>query len=91
MGAFFVALICCGATLCFVYASGIDIKSPIAPVVGGIIGFACGLLEFSILAGVVDSGIATTFVCLAEDPAALARTKPELYKQIQEAYPQVML
>ncbi|KAF9116442.1 putative choline transporter, neither null mutation nor overexpression affects choline transport [Mortierella sp. AM989] len=28
---------------------------------------------------VIDSGCATTFVCLAEDPAALARTKPATY------------
>jgi hypothetical protein len=49
------------------------------------------MFQFTILAGVIDSGVTTTFVCLAEDPAALARTKPELYQQIQQVYPQVML
>ncbi|KAF9384967.1 putative choline transporter, neither null mutation nor overexpression affects choline transport [Podila verticillata] len=39
---------------------------------------------------VIDSGVATTFVALAEDPAALARTKPELFRKIQETYPEVV-
>ncbi|KAF9413483.1 putative choline transporter, neither null mutation nor overexpression affects choline transport [Podila epigama] len=39
---------------------------------------------------VIDSGVATTFVALAEDPAALARTKPELFAKIQETYPEVV-
>jgi hypothetical protein len=90
IGGFFVALVSCGATLCFVYGSQIHVQAPIAPAIGGIIGFLSGLIQFSILAGVIDSGVATTFVCLAEDPAALARTKPELYQKIQEVYPQVL-
>ncbi|KAJ3125696.1 putative choline transporter, neither null mutation nor overexpression affects choline transport [Nowakowskiella sp. JEL0407] len=49
-----------------------------------------GLSEFGVLNTVVDSGVVTTFVCLAEDPAALARTKPELYYKIQEVYPSVV-
>ena len=36
---------------------------------------------------VIRSGVVATFVCLAEDPAALARTKPELYNQIVSRYP----
>ncbi|TPX31288.1 hypothetical protein SmJEL517_g05328 [Synchytrium microbalum] len=54
-----------------------------------IICFFIGFSEFSILAEVINSGVVTTFVCLAEDPNALARTKPELYEAIRETYPQV--
>jgi hypothetical protein len=50
-----------------------------------------GIGEFSILASVIDSGVVTTFVCLAEDPEALARTKPELYQKIQQVYPSISL
>lgn len=52
--------------------------------------FLIGIAEFAILSVVIDSGVATTFVCLAEDPLALARTKPELYQQVQQSYPQVL-
>ncbi len=57
----------------------------------GLIGFFIGLIEFSIMANVIDSGVVTTFVCLAEDPQALFQTKPDLYHKIQEVYPQVIL
>ncbi|KAI8354701.1 plasma-membrane choline transporter-domain-containing protein [Mortierella sp. GBAus27b] len=39
---------------------------------------------------VIDSGVVATFVCLAEDPAALARTKPELFEQIRLTWPEVV-
>ncbi|KAI8821083.1 plasma-membrane choline transporter-domain-containing protein [Fimicolochytrium jonesii] len=48
-----------------------------------------GASEFFVMSNVIDSGNVTTFVCLAEDPAALQRTKPELYESIRQAYPQV--
>ncbi|KAJ3291793.1 putative choline transporter, neither null mutation nor overexpression affects choline transport [Borealophlyctis nickersoniae] len=54
-----------------------------------LISFFIGFSEFSILSDVIDSGAATTFVCLAEDPEALRRTKPELYEAIRQVYPQV--
>ncbi|KAI8895526.1 plasma-membrane choline transporter-domain-containing protein [Globomyces pollinis-pini] len=60
-------------------------------VIFGLIGLFVGITEFSVLAGVIDSGVITTFVCLAEDPQALAQTKPDLYRKIQEVYPQVIL
>jgi len=43
----------------------------------------------SIVGMVVISGQKTLFVCLAEDPAALARTKPQLFEKFKEVYPQV--
>ncbi|TPX60803.1 hypothetical protein PhCBS80983_g01548 [Powellomyces hirtus] len=50
-------------------------------------GFIAGLLQFWVLAEIVRSGVATTFVCLAEDPVALRRTKPQLYQQFMDSYP----
>jgi hypothetical protein len=44
-----------------------------------------------VVTGIIESGTATTFVCLAEDPAALARTKPELYNQFRSVYPNIAL
>ncbi|KAF9199065.1 putative choline transporter, neither null mutation nor overexpression affects choline transport, partial [Haplosporangium sp. Z 27] len=41
-----------------------------------IVGFIMGLQIVFTVGTVIDSGVVTTFVCLAEDPAALARTKP---------------
>ncbi len=46
-----------------------------------------GATEFAILAEVIFSGLAATFVCLAEDPAALQRTKPLLFQKVAEVRP----
>jgi hypothetical protein len=46
---------------------------------------------FGIMASVIESGVATTFVCLAEDASSLRRTKPELFEKISQVYPQVIL
>lgn len=54
-------------------------------VVGALIGGQC----MSIIVSMVISGVRTTFVCLAEDPASLARTKPDLYNKFRETYPSV--
>ncbi|KAF9210083.1 putative choline transporter, neither null mutation nor overexpression affects choline transport [Haplosporangium sp. Z 27] len=52
--------------------------------------FAMGFQMLYTAGAVIDSGCATTFVCLAEDPAALARTKPELFEQIRATWPAVV-
>lgn len=44
--------------------------------------FLIGASMFSTISTVISSGVATTFVCLAEDPDALRRTKPELYEKV---------
>ncbi|KAF9999492.1 putative choline transporter, neither null mutation nor overexpression affects choline transport [Entomortierella chlamydospora] len=48
-----------------------------------------GAVMMSVPNGVIDSGVTTTFVALAEDPQTLYRTKPELYHAIAESYPDV--
>ncbi|KAI9256456.1 plasma-membrane choline transporter-domain-containing protein [Phascolomyces articulosus] len=52
--------------------------------------FLIGSSMFSSIATVISSGVATTFVCLAEDPDALRRTRPELFEKIRETYPRVV-
>ncbi|CAG8481696.1 17037_t:CDS:2 [Dentiscutata heterogama] len=49
--------------------------------------FIIGFQMLSIIGSVIFSGAATTFVCLAENPDALARTKPDLYNEIIGTYP----
>src|SRR3954469_20623626 len=46
------------------------------------LGFIVGFQMMTIMGSVILSGTATTFVCLAEDPDSLARTKPELYDAV---------
>ncbi|KAG0353897.1 plasma-membrane choline transporter-domain-containing protein [Gamsiella multidivaricata] len=48
-----------------------------------------GAVMMSVPNNVIDSGVTTTFVALAEDPQTLYRTKPDLYHAIAEHYPQV--
>ena len=38
---------------------------------------------------VVDAGVATVFVCFAEDPSAFQRTHPELFTPLLEAWEQI--
>lgn len=45
--------------------------------------FLIGSSMFSTIATVISSGVATTFVCLAEDPEALRRSKPELFEKVK--------
>ena len=89
MGAFSIALLCAGFACAVVAIIPNISKDVVVYVFAGIFAFLIGLIEFSVLAEVINSGVATTFVCLAEDPAALQRTKPELYEKIRQTYPQV--
>ncbi|KAG0296120.1 putative choline transporter, neither null mutation nor overexpression affects choline transport [Linnemannia gamsii] len=50
-----------------------------------------GVAMMSIPNNVIDSGVTTTFVALAEDPQTLLDTKPELYHAIADKYPEVSL
>ncbi|KAF9159915.1 putative choline transporter, neither null mutation nor overexpression affects choline transport [Actinomortierella ambigua] len=55
-----------------------------------VMAFVMGLQMVFTVGTVIDAGTATTFVCLAEDPAALARTKPELFEMIRVTWPAVV-
>lgn len=53
--------------------------------------FVIGLASSMIMMTTVSSAVSTTFVCLAEDPAALQRTKPELYNLIASTHHNIAL
>jgi len=55
-----------------------------------LLAFIVGLQMMWTVSSVIRSGVATTFVALAEDPQALARTKPELFEKIRQTYPGVV-
>jgi hypothetical protein len=91
MGGLFIGLLTGGVGCLVVYLSPTIPNDAIYFLVIGFSGLFIGLVQFSVIAGVIDSGVVTTFVCLAEDPQALAITKPGLYREIQKVYPQVVL
>jgi len=52
----------------------------------GIGGFLIGIVLVGQVLFVIDSGVATIFVCFAEEPHALSQTKPALYQIFKETY-----
>lgn len=48
------------------------------------VGFVIGFTIARTITTVIQTSIITLFVCLADDPATMARTKPELYQLIHE-------
>jgi hypothetical protein len=55
-------------------------------VIGFVSAFIAAVIQFSVLAQVISSGTATTFVCLALDEKALERTKPMLWAAFLGTY-----
>jgi len=55
-----------------------------------VIAFLIGLSLMSLVGGVIESGTATTFVALGEDPQALARNQPELFEKIRQTWPRIV-
>ncbi|KAI8906684.1 plasma-membrane choline transporter-domain-containing protein, partial [Gorgonomyces haynaldii] len=93
-GGFFCGILTAAISFAYLAAAQYNVKdgsNTVLYIIVVLIGFFIGIAEFSIVASVIDSGVTTTFVCLAEDPAALARTKPELYQEVQKVYPNVVL
>jgi len=89
MGAILVGIIT--ALLSFIYINLLHrIEEGFTPLVV-FLGFIVGFQMMTIMGSVILSGTATTFVCLAEDPDALARTKPELYDAIRATYPRFVI
>lgn len=69
----------------------LGVEEAVIYVVFGIIAFLFGYMVFAVVAQVINSGVATTFVCLCEDPDALRQTKPELWDKVKETYPSMVL
>ncbi|CEP12232.1 hypothetical protein [Parasitella parasitica] len=90
MGGLLVGVLC--GLLGFIY---LEVANPIWNRNGGMtpvvimVCFLIGASMFSSIATVISSGVATTFVCLAEDPEALRRSQPGLYEKIRETWPRI--
>ncbi|KAI8076284.1 plasma-membrane choline transporter-domain-containing protein [Thamnidium elegans] len=90
MGGLLVGVLC--GLLGFIY---LQLSRPVYNQDGGMtpvvimMCFLIGSSMFSTIATVISSGVATTFVCLAEDPEALRRSKPELFEKIRETWPRI--
>ncbi len=54
-----------------------------------LLAFAIAASIFTIMTTTISSGVTATFVCLAEDPATLARNQPKLFGRLQATYPEV--
>jgi len=87
------ALICGGLnTLCgfaLAYAFGVLVESgsiSTAGLIWGGLGFLIGWVMAIGALSVIASGVSTIFVCYAEDPEALARSKPDEYNCLTVAF-----
>jgi len=49
--------------------------------------FFVGFLLFLVSIEVIDSGVATIFVCFAEQPEKLKESSPRFYLKFQETFP----
>lgn len=87
IGALLVGLVCAG--LGFLIAK--EFVETNQAIFVSLISFLIGFFFMSLVTQVIESGTATTFVCIAENPHAISQTKPELYQKIRETYPEVML
>jgi hypothetical protein len=76
---------CTCATVAFVVARIFGEKI-IAAAVTSYVTFFCSAIVCFLVLEILQSGATTTMVCLAEDPGTLARTKPELYGELANAY-----
>jgi len=54
-----------------------------------ILGFFVGVIMMSLVMSIVESGVATIFVCFAEEPATMQRNNPYLYEKFRSTYDQV--
>ncbi len=89
LGSLLCGILCAAAGGLFLrnYGNGFDQPEMMGTVV--LVAVMCmliGATEFAILAEVIFSGLAATFVCMAEDPGALQRTKPILYQKVVEVF-----
>jgi len=78
------------AVTCSIGVIVLGIEEFIVIVIFGLVAFLVGAMIFSVVAQVINSGVATTFVCLCEDPDALRQTKPELWEKVRDTYPSIV-
>ncbi|KAI8855321.1 plasma-membrane choline transporter-domain-containing protein [Chytridium lagenaria] len=90
----FIGSLLAGLTCAFVGYVYVRVSSGIADttlnyIVVCLVSGLIGMWLFLILAEVINSGVATTYVCLAEDPATLARQQPELFAKLCATWPEI--
>ena len=88
LGTLFVLVICFVIPLIIYSIAGEFNKGPWVWL-WAIISMVLGAFIFENVGTVINAGIATTFVCLAEDPEALRHANPEFYDLLVQKYPQV--
>ncbi|CAG8570453.1 16629_t:CDS:10 [Racocetra persica] len=88
MGSFLVGMVAAlfGYLYTIIFHPNFNVGGGFTPLIV-FLSFIIGFQMLSIIGSVIFSGSATTFVCLAENPDALARIKPDLYNAIIRTYP----
>jgi hypothetical protein len=89
IGALTVGMVCASVGLLYVKLSNSIPQDTGHYVTVAIVALLLGSWMYLILTEVITSGVATTFVCLAEDPATLQRQQPELYAKVLDTWPDV--
>ncbi|CAK4160064.1 unnamed protein product [Aphanomyces euteiches] len=88
-------LICCMLGLAYTFMDQENAGFAEAKYLFSIIGFVFGLGVTIIPFSVIDSAVATAFVCFAEDPVSFGRTHPALHHEMvaawRLAHPDIML
>lgn len=67
------------------------LKMPTLMMIALVLCFITGIAFMNVISEVIESGNATTFVALGDDPMALARTQPELFEKIRRTWPEVVV
>ncbi|KAJ1569322.1 putative choline transporter, neither null mutation nor overexpression affects choline transport [Cladochytrium tenue] len=88
-GAFATALVCAAAAYAYAAASQTVAKDAGHLAAVALFAALIGLWSFLVVVEPIASGVAATYVCLAEDPATLQCQQPELFARIQESWPDI--
>ena len=82
---FLISLTCC----LFAFIAGLTFLDSLAlQITTTVLTFVFVTLISVVATQLIESGVSATLVCYAEDPTALQRSKPELYREITHAYQQ---
>lgn len=55
----------------------------------GLLGALIALVVITLIVQIVDSGVASIYVCIAEDPSALRASNEELYREFAQVWPEM--
>ncbi|KAJ9048669.1 putative choline transporter, neither null mutation nor overexpression affects choline transport [Entomophthora muscae] len=88
LGCILISLLSCAASLLVASVMRIVLDT-LEWVLLGFAGFFIGFMVSAVVTSVIESANNAFFVCLAEDPQALASYNPELFEKIRQTYPEV--